>query len=117
MVVLSAVCNVFVFKQSAVEWEAGRLGEDGKPQPFSWSLLYDVIRQLHPTPEQIFMAWSQGLDYNIGTAAHTFAGMTAVCESFGVKIGDWLKKLRTWKEEQIKWPKRTWTRLGASLLS
>ncbi len=38
------------------------------------------------------MAWSQGLDYNIGTAAHTFAGMTAVCESFGVKIGDWMKK-------------------------
>lgn len=89
---MSAVCNVFVFKQSAVEWEAGRLGEDGKPQPFSWSLLYDVIRQMHPTPEQIFMAWSQGLDYNIGTAAHTFAGMTAVCESFGVKIGDWMKK-------------------------
>lgn len=92
MCVMSAVCNVFVFKQTAVEWEAGRLGEDGKPQPFRWSMLYDVIRQLHPTPEQIFMAWSQGLDYNIGTAAHTFAGMTAVCESFGVKVGDWMKK-------------------------
>jgi len=90
--IMSAVCNVFMYKQTAVEWEAGKLGEDGKPQPFRWTQLYDVIRQLHPSPEQIFMAWSQSLDYNIGTASHTFAAMTALCESFGVRVGDWLKK-------------------------
>tara|TARA_B110001450_G_scaffold72580_1_gene68878 strand:+ start:179 stop:2620 length:2442 start_codon:yes stop_codon:yes gene_type:complete len=55
-------------------------------------MLYDVIRQLVPTPELIFMAWSQSLDYNIGTSSHTFAAMTAVCEVFGIKIGMWMKK-------------------------
>lgn len=55
-------------------------------------MLYDVVRQLVPTPEQIFIAWSQGLDYNIGTSAHTFAAMTAVCEVFGIGIGMWMRK-------------------------
>lgn len=92
MCVMNAVGNVFMYKQTAVEFEAGRLGSDGLPQPFRWSMLYDVIRQLRPTPEIIFKAWSESLDYNIGTAAHTFAAMTAVCEAFDIKIGDWMKK-------------------------
>lgn len=55
-------------------------------------MLYDVIRQLRATPELIFIAWSQSLDYNIGTAAHSLAAMTALCEKFGLRIGDWFKK-------------------------
>lgn len=55
-------------------------------------MLYDVIRQLRATPELIFVAWSQSLDYNIGTAAHTFAAMTALCEKFELCVGDWFKK-------------------------
>jgi hypothetical protein len=55
-------------------------------------MLWDVVRQLRPTPELIFMAWSQSLEYNIGTASHSLAAMTAICEHFNVKIGDWLKK-------------------------
>jgi hypothetical protein len=78
--------------QTAVEFEAGRVEPGGKPQPFKWSMLYDVVRQLVPTPELIFMAWSQSLDYNIGTSSHTFAAMTSVCEVFGMKIADWMKK-------------------------
>ena len=78
--------------QTAVEFEAGKLGLDGKPQPFKFNMLYDVIRQLRATPELIFIAWSQSLDYNIGTAAHTFAAMTALCERFGLEVGDWFKK-------------------------
>lgn len=78
--------------QTAVEFEAGKLGSDGKPQPFKFSMLYDVIRQLRATPELIFIAWSQSLDYNIGTAAHTFAAMTALCEKFELCVGDWFKK-------------------------
>jgi hypothetical protein len=108
---MDAVAKVFMYKQArpparppsrprpprprpqtAVEFEAGRLGPDGKPQPFRWTMLYDVIRQLQPTPEIVFVAWSQGLDYNIGTAAHSFAAMTAACESFGIEIGHFLKK-------------------------
>jgi hypothetical protein len=55
-------------------------------------MLYDVVRQLVPTPELIFMAWSQSLDYNIGTSSHTFAAMTAVCEVFGIHINKWMTK-------------------------
>lgn len=55
-------------------------------------MLYDVIRQLKPSPELIYIAWSQSLDYNIGTAAHSFAAMTAICESFGIRVGQWMKK-------------------------
>ena len=87
--------------QTAVEFESGRLGGDGKPQPFRWSMLYDVIRQLRPTPEIIFKAWSESLDYNIGTAAHSFAAMTAVCEAFDIKIGDWMKKPPTHEISEI----------------
>ena len=78
--------------QTACEFDAGRLDSDGKPQTFRWSMLYDVVRQLVPTPEHIFMAWSQSLDYNIGTAAHTFAAMTSVCEVFGINIQMWMTK-------------------------
>ena len=34
MCCMSAVTNVFMNKEQAVEWESGRLGPDGKPQPF-----------------------------------------------------------------------------------
>lgn len=94
MCVMKAVSDVFMFKNTAVEFDAGRLGEDGKPQPFQFAMLYDVIRQLRATPELIFMAWSQSLDYNIGTAAHSFAAMTALCEKFGLRVGDWFRRPR-----------------------
>lgn len=89
---MKAVADVFLYRQTAIEFEAGSLGPDGKPQPFKFSMLYDVIRQLRATPELIFIAWSQSLDYNIGTAGHSFAAMTALCEKFGLTVGDWFKK-------------------------
>lgn len=71
---------------------AGDLGQDGKPQPFRWTMLYDVIRQLHATPELLSDAWSRSLDHNHGTASHFVSAMTAVCETFGLQVGDWLRK-------------------------
>ena len=87
---MKAVGDVFMFKQTSLEFEAGCLGPDGHPQPFKFTMLYEVIRQLHATPELMFMAWSQSLDYNIGTAAHSFAAMTALCEKFSIRIGDFM---------------------------
>lgn len=89
-------------RQTACEFDSGRLGPDGKPQAFKWTMLYDVVRQLVPTPELIFMAWSQSLDYNIGTSAHTFAAMTAVCEVFNIEIGNWMKKPPTEPVDQLR---------------
>ena len=90
--IMKAVADVFIFQQTALEFEAGKLDAEGRPQPFKFTMLFDVIRQLRATPELIFMAWSQSLDYNIGTAAHSFAAMTALCEKFGLSVGDWFKK-------------------------
>lgn len=92
MTIMKAVADVFLYKQSALQFEAGKLGPDGKPQPFKFCMLYDVIRQLRATPELIFMAWSQSLDYNIGTSSHSFAAMTALCNTFGFTVGDWFKR-------------------------
>ena len=91
MCIMKAVSDVFIFKQTAVEFESGQLDDSGNPPPFKFTMLYDVIRQLRATPELIFMAWSQSLDYNIGTAAHSMATMTALCEHFKITIGDWFK--------------------------
>jgi len=52
-------------------------------------MLYDVIRQLRATPELIYHAWSMSLDYNVGTSSATLTSMTAMCEEFGMKIGNW----------------------------
>lgn len=91
MCVMKAVADVFIFQQPACEFPAGRMGDDGKPQKFEITMLYDVIRQLRATPELCFMAWSQSLDYNIGTCSHTFAAMTAINEHFGMNVNDWVK--------------------------
>jgi len=92
MCIMKAVTDVFLMKQTAIEFDAGKLDDDGEPPPFKFEMLYDVIRQLRATPELIFMAWSQSLDYNIGTAAHSMAAMTALCEHFHLNIGDWFKR-------------------------
>lgn len=55
-------------------------------------MLYDVIRQLHATTELLSDAWSRSLDHNHGTASHFVSAMTAVCETFGLQVGDWLRK-------------------------
>lgn len=102
MCIMKAVADVFLYRQTAVEFESGCLGPDGNPQPFKFTMLYDVIRQLRATPELIFMAWSQSLDYNIGTAAHSFAAMTALCEKFQLTIGDWFKKPSTTDLDEVR---------------
>lgn len=124
MCAMKAVADVFVYKQvrrlvprsrlcaharvaraqTAVEFDAGRLDEDGLPQPFKMTMLYDVIRQMRATPELIFMAWSQSLDYNIGTAAHSMAAMTALCEHFKLQIGDWFKRPNVDNEPRVHAP-------------
>ena len=44
--VMSAVCNVFMYKQTAVEWEAGKLGEDGKLKDGGVARILDFVRGL-----------------------------------------------------------------------
>ena len=98
---IDAVSRCFLYKQTASHFPS-TLGLDsvtGLPRQFNWEMLYDVVRQLHPTPELIFMAWSMSLSYNVGTAPHSCAAMTAICESFGLSVGDWFRKVR---DEDVK---------------
>ena len=92
MCIMKAVADVFMNKQTAVEFEPGRPNEDGSLLPFKFTMLYDVIRQLRVTPELMFVAWSQSLDFNIGTSTHAMAAATALCEHCSLKIGDWMKR-------------------------
>ena len=95
LTVLSSVLRVFFFASTASQFEAGRLKKDAKgkwkPQPFSLSLLWDVVADLHPTMEVILLAWSQGLDYDPNTSSHQLNSMTAICEHFGFVATDMLK--------------------------
>lgn len=95
LTVLSSVLRVFFYASTAAQFEAGRLkkGSNGewRAQRFSLSLLWDVVADLHPTLEVIFLAWSQGLDYDPNTSSHQLNSMTAICEYFGFVATDMLQ--------------------------
>ena len=91
MCIMESITAKFWFKQSAIEFDDERPDRNGDAQPFSWIKLYDVIARLQPSIEVSMMAWSQGLDYSIGTSAMSSIAMTALCESLDIHIGDWLK--------------------------
>jgi hypothetical protein len=92
MACMNAVSKVYMFQQTAVFTEYGRLDERGEPQTFRWAHLAELVRNLVATPEMVLVAWSQSLDYNIGTAPHMVAAMTAICEHFHLSPGDVLRK-------------------------
>jgi len=92
MCVMEAVARVFLFKQPAMAYEAGRPNpENGGGRRFDVADYWDVLRTLRPTREMILAAWSHSLEYSIGTSTHGVNVMTAVCQSLGFHI-DWLFK-------------------------
>jgi hypothetical protein len=88
MTVVNAVATVFFYKNSSYQFECGKMDEDGLPKPFKMTMLWEAIQLLQPTQEIIHMAWSFGLNYNIGTSEMGLNTMTIVAEQFGMKIGD-----------------------------
>lgn len=85
MCVMEAVAKVYLFKQTAVNYHAGRShGNDGiGPPPFDIGDLWDVIRLMHPTREMILTAWAYSLEYSIGTSTHGVNLMSAIAERVG----------------------------------
>ena len=91
MTVVNAVAQTFLYKQTAYQFECSQLDEDGKPKPFHIKMLWEAIQLLQPTQEIIHMAWSFGLNYNIGTSEMGLNTMTIVAEQFGMKIDDMMR--------------------------
>lgn len=93
--VMEAVAKVYLFKQTAMQHEAGRGvkpvgGEPADslaPRPFEIGDLWDVIRAMHPTREMALWAWSHSLEYSIATSAHGTNLMTALAERCGLGVG------------------------------
>lgn len=103
--VMEAVARVFFYKQTAVQYEGGmplRVPEDAADpsgpsynagQPYDVTQLYDAIRTAHPTFETIIGAWTDSLEYSIGTSSHGTNVMTAICEKIGFSVQLLLRKL------------------------
>lgn len=90
-----AIARVYMFKQTAVAYEAGRPDAHGAPKKFDIGDFWDVIRTLRPTREMILAAWSHSLEYSIGTSSHGVNVMNAICERLGFVIDKVFRKMHT----------------------
>lgn len=93
MCALEAVARVYLYKQTAVAYEAGRPDDLGRGKKFEIGDLYDVIRTMHPTREMIIAAWSQSLEFSVGTSSYGVNVMTAVAEKFGLVVDSLFRRL------------------------
>ena len=96
MTVMEAVARVYLFKQSAAQFEEGRpegFDDEGNPKlpSFEPGHLWAVLRTLVPSREVIYSAWSQGLEYTVGTSMHGVNVMTAMCQKVGISMTQCLK--------------------------
>ena len=94
-----AIARIYMFRQTAVSYKAGRPDEHFLPKRFDIGDFWDVIRTLRPTREMILAAWSHSLEYSIGTSSHGVNVMNAICERLGFVID---KVLRA-REGQARW--------------
>jgi len=94
MTCMNAVAHVFVYKQTVELFDAGKpTNEYPKGKPFDMGMLWECVQLLQPTREMIHQAWCMGLEYNIGTSAMGFCGMSIMAEACGRNVGDWMKHL------------------------
>jgi hypothetical protein len=91
--VLNATWMVFGFQQTAANIQGGQPTTTGTGKLFDITQLYDVIRLSHPTRELIVYAWSQSLEYSIGTSTAGSNVFTGICELAGIQACDLWKQL------------------------
>ena len=88
MCTLNAVAHVFVYRQTACMFDAGKTdAEYPKGKPFKLSMLYECIQMLQPTREMIHQGWCMGLEYSIGTSSMGLNTLTVVAETIGMSVG------------------------------
>ena len=82
--ILEAVARVYLFKETAVEFEVGRPRPNGTPRPFELSDLASVIKTISFSPEVMLFAWSFSLDYNVSTSSVGAHVLSSVAQHFGL---------------------------------
>ena len=93
MCVQNAVGHVFLYKQTAHRYDAGKVTEEyPNGKPFDIRMLWECVQLLQPTREMIHQAWSMGLEYSIGTSCMGLNTMTIISEITGRSIGEWFNK-------------------------
>lgn len=96
MTIMEAVARVYLFKQSAAQYEVARPKPGDKTPPvFEAGHLWEVLRTLIPSREVIYHAWCQGLEYTIGTSMHGVNVMTAMCQKVGISMTNCLQMTPT----------------------
>jgi hypothetical protein len=99
--IMNAVACVFLFKQTACHFETYPLhGEE--PLPFDVSQLWRCVQMLQPTPEIIHYAWTCSLEQMIGTSCMGLAALSAVCDLYGRKPGDLLRRPPAWSFSEME---------------
>lgn len=102
MCCIEAVARVYLWKQTAVAYNAGKPDENARGKPFKIEDLWDVIRTLRPTREMIVCAWSHSLEYSIGTSSYGVNTFTAACEKVGLHLDHFLRKHNQEKMDELK---------------
>lgn len=96
MTIVNAVAQIFFYKNTSYAFDCAKLEDDGsggeQAKAFHMTMLWEVLPLLQPTQEIIHMAWSFGLNYNIGTSEMGLNTMTVVAEQFGMKIDDMVRE-------------------------
>lgn len=95
--IMEAVARVFLYKQTALSYEAGRPVEGTNvAKTFDIADLWDVIRVASiPTRAVIRDSWLKSLTYSIATSPNGINVMTSLCEMAKITVNEVFKKLPT----------------------
>jgi hypothetical protein len=99
--IMNAVACVFMFKQTACHFDTYPNAGEG-PIPFDVSQLWRCVQMLQPTPEIIHYAWTCSLEYHIGTSCMGFAALSSVCDLYGRRPGDLLRRPPAWSFTEME---------------
>ena len=93
--IMEAVARVFLFKQTALQFEAGRpLEGTAVAKKFEIGDLWDVIRAASvPSRAVIRDCWVKSLTYSISTSPNGINVMTSICQLAKVGIMDVFRKM------------------------
>lgn len=101
LTIMNAVACVFLYKQTACHFDTYPK-EDEEVPPFDVAQLWKCVQLLQPTPEIIHHAWTCSLEYHIGTSCMGLAALSAVCDLYGRKPGDLLRRPPSWSFTEME---------------
>ena len=100
---MEAVARVFLFKQTALQFEAGRPIEGTcVAKKFDIGDLWDVLRTASiPSRAVVRDAWVKSLAYSISTSPNGINVMTSICHMANITVSEMFRKMPTRKLDDI----------------